>query len=218
MCLRRKTGFERIYSIYFTGLCNVEGSSLRRMSELHRRNTLQPPHMRSAYPTEANDERLRKVNAPIIKPQPSTSKLDENVQQLSAATSLLSVNTPPAMNTRKRRSSSWNQADSETPVVVQRKRRSFEADVSMDVSDTRLSISSSPERRKRREPSQTTYQRPGPPTPARNSLKENISTPSVRIAFPTLFAFACENESTVEYNRRVLFCCRYLLPPVHHQK
>merc|ERR1712136_22087 len=104
---------------------------------------------------------------------------EDNVQQLATATSRLSVHTPPAMNTRKRRSSLWNQADNDTPVVA-RKRRSFEADLSVETEDSRLSISSSAERKKRREPTQTSYKRPGPPTPARNSSsKENISTPSM---------------------------------------
>ena len=163
------------------GLCNVESSSQRRMSELHRRNTLQPPHMRSAYPTEMNDERLRKTNINlVVVEEPETSTSEDHVQQLARATSQLSMHTPPAMNTRKRRSSLWNQADNDTPVVA-RKRRSFEADISLETEDSRLSISSnSAERKKRREPTLTSYKRPGPPTPARNSsLKENISTPSV---------------------------------------
>lgn len=158
-----------------------------RVSELHRRNTMQPPHMRSAYPAEMNDERLRQ-NEMTIYEQPSGSSRGDNqnesVQQLSLATSMLSMNTPPAMNTRKRRSSSWHQNDMETPVMLPRKRRSYEldADVSSDSTDTR-SISSSAERKKHRDASQTSYQRPGPPTPARNTTKENtsISTPSVNV-------------------------------------
>lgn len=158
----------------------MESSSQRRMSELHRRNTLQPPHMRSAYPTEMNDERLKKTNiALVVIEEPENSTSEDNVHQLTAATSQLSMHTPPAMNTRKRRSSMWNQTDSDTPVVA-RKRRSFEADMSIETEDSRLSISSSAERKKRREPTQTSYKRPGPPTPARNSSsKENMSTPSV---------------------------------------
>ena len=65
--------------------------------------------------------------------------------------------------------------------MLARKRRSYEleADISSDSTDTR-SISSSAERKKRRDIGQTTYQRPGPPTPARKtSAKENISTSSV---------------------------------------
>ena len=167
----------------------MESSSQRRMSELHRRNTLQPPHMRSAYPTEMNDERLKKTNLALtVVEEPENSASEDNVQQLATATSRLSVHTPPAMNTRKRRSSLWNQADNDTPVVA-RKRRSFEADLSVETEDSRLSISSSAERKKRREPTQTSYKRPGPPTPARNSSsKENISTPSVPPCFHSFYS------------------------------
>lgn len=161
-----------------------------RVSELHRRNTMQPPHMRSAYPAEMNDERLRQNDMTIYEQSSGTSSAADNhnasLQQLSLATSMLSMSTPPAMNTRKRRSSSWHQNDMETPVMVPRKRRSYEmnADISSDSTDTR-SISSSAERRKHRDASQTSYQRPGPPTPARNTTKENtsISTPSVNFFF-----------------------------------
>ena len=45
------------------------------MSELHRRNTLQPPHMRSAYPTELNDERL-KLNDPLLNVQPEVPTIE----------------------------------------------------------------------------------------------------------------------------------------------
>ena len=161
-----------------------------RISELHRRNTLQPPHMRSAYPAEMNDERLRRIDvAPVRNDQPRASSTivdhpNDTIHQLSSATSRLSMmNTPPAMNTRKRRSSSWNQSDMETPVIQPRKRRSYEladADMSTDSTDNR-SISSSAERRKRRDANQTTYQRPGPPTPAKKSAKENSSTLSVSV-------------------------------------
>ena len=91
------------------------------MSELHRRNTLQPPHMRSAYPTELNDERLKLKEGPLLNVQsdvPSLESQNENIQQLSMATSLLSMNTPPAMNNRKRRSSSLNHSEIETPYVT----------------------------------------------------------------------------------------------------
>ena len=180
------------YSIYtrmeihflnlITGKCRVEDSSTR-VSELLRRNTMQPPHMRSAYPVEMNDERLRQNDMTIYdQPKATSSRADnhDTVHQLSFATSMLSMNTPPAMNTRKRRSSSWNPTDMETPVMQPRKRRSYEldADLSCDSTDTR-SISSSAERKKHRDASLTSYSRPGPPTPARNPAKENISTPSV---------------------------------------
>ncbi len=167
------------------GKCKMdEDTSLGRMSELHRRNTLQPPHMRSAYPVEMNDERLRSVDAfPDANGSVNDSRR-ESIQQLTVATSLLSMNTPPAMNTRKRRSSNWSQCDTETPSVVPRKRRSYEfdAEVSMDSTDSR-SLLSSAERKKRREGSQTTYQRPGPPTPAKHSVKENIATRSSSVIF-----------------------------------
>ncbi|XP_057368948.2 golgin subfamily A member 4-like isoform X2 [Daphnia carinata] len=165
------------------GKCRVEDSSTR-VSELLRRNTMQPPHMRSAYPAEMNDERLRQSDLTIFEqPLASSSRAGnhhDTVQHLSLATSMLSMNTPPAMNTRKRRSSSWNPTDMETPVMQPRKRRSYEleADLSTDSNDTR-SISSSAERKKHRDASLTSYTRPGPPTPARNAVKENISTPSM---------------------------------------
>nr|CAH0104580.1 unnamed protein product [Daphnia galeata] len=169
------------------GKCRVEDSSTR-VSELLRRNTMQPPHMRSAYPVEMNDERLRQNDMTIYdQPKATSSRADnhDTVQQLSFATSMLSMNTPPAMNTRKRRSSSWNPTDMETPVMQPRKRRSYEldADLSCDSTDTR-SISSSAERKKHRDASLTSYSRPGPPTPARNPAKENISTPSIASSPP----------------------------------
>lgn len=174
-----------------------EDTSLGRMSELHRRNTLQPPHMRSAYPVEINDERLRSVDSfPDANGSVNDSRR-ESIQQLTVATSLLSMNTPPAMNTRKRRSSNWSQCDTETPSVLPRKRRSYEfdAEVSLDSSDSR-SILSSAERKKRREGSQTTYQRPGPPTPAKHSVKENIATRSSSVIyFFYLLALSPRNDS-----------------------
>lgn len=145
---------------------------------------MQPPHMRSAYPAEMNDERLRQNDMTIYEQSSVTSsKADnqnESLQQLSLATSRLSMHTPPAMNTRKRRSSSWNQSEMETPTMLPRKRRSHEldADMSSDSNDTR-SFANSAERKKHRDASQTSYQRPGPPTPSRNAPKENMSTPSV---------------------------------------
>lgn len=153
---------------------------------------MQPPHMRSAYPVEMNDERLRQNDLTIYEqPLASSSRAGnhhDTLQHLSLATSMLSMNTPPAMNTRKRRSSSWNPTDMETPVMQPRKRRSYEleADLSTDSNDTR-SISSSAERKKHRDASLTSYTRPGPPTPARNAVKENISTPSVNL--PYLFVY-----------------------------
>ncbi|XP_046458153.1 COP1-interactive protein 1-like isoform X4 [Daphnia pulex] len=169
------------------GKCRVEDSSTR-VSELLRRNTMQPPHMRSAYPIEMNDERLRQNDMTIYdQPKATSSRADnhDTLQQLSFATSMLSMNTPPAMNTRKRRSSSWNPTEMETPVMQPRKRRSYEldADLSSDSTDTR-SISSSAERKKHRDASLTSYSRPGPPTPARNAVKENISTPSTASSPP----------------------------------
>ena len=163
----------------------MEDSS-NRVSELHRRNTMQPPHMRSAYPAEMNDERLRQNDMAIYDQPMATSSRAENyndnsLHQLSMATSMLSMNTPPAMNTRKRRSSSWAQNDMETPVMVPRKRRSYELDLSECDSTETPSLSSSAERKKHRDASQTLYQRPGPPTPAKNTAKENLSTPSVCI-------------------------------------
>ena len=172
------------FSFNFLGKCRVADSSIR-VSELHRRNTMQPPHMRSAYPAEMNDERLRQSDMTIFEtPAATSSRADNHNDTLQESMSMLSMNTPPAMNTRKRRSSSWSQADMETPVMQPRKRRSRELDVSevsTDSTDTRLSISSSAERRKHRDASQTSYQRPGPPTPAKNTTKENssMSTPSV---------------------------------------
>lgn len=150
-----------------------------RLSELHRRNTLQPPHMRSAYPAEMNDERLRCPDLPVV--EPKTENLNDTVNQLSEATSMLSVHTPPAYNTRKRRSSSWNTSGMETPVLQPSKRRSQEdSNMSIDSGhSTNRSILSSAERRKHRDASQTTYQRPGPPTPGKNTLKESNSTLSV---------------------------------------
>ena len=95
---------------------------------------------------------------------------------------MLSMNTPPAMNTRKRRSSSWNPTDMESPVMRPGKRRSYEldADLFSDSTGTR-SISSSAERKKHRGVSLTSYLRPGPPTPARNAVKGNIFTTSVTL-------------------------------------
>ena len=175
------------------------------MSELHRRNTLQPPHMRSAYPTEANDERLRRVDVPPIPEnaslmtESSVGACDsmisgvESLNQLSIATSRLSVHTPPAMNTRKRRS--WNISDNlvESPEVdglpLSKRKSVSEGDFQLlNSNDGDDDVSShgrrlSDERKKRRESSQsTTYHRPGPPTPAKNSgAKENqqlsMSTP-----------------------------------------
>ena len=184
----------------FAGKGRVDDPSVRRMSELHRRNTLQPPHMRSAYPAEMNDERLRFMDLPIAESSKTTESdaasicssvmdgatTDRSVQQLATATSLLSVSTPPAMNTRKRRS--WAEMNETPATAVPAKRRSVEKDrLSIDSmqSDTRslASSMSSDDRTRTKRRESTTYQRPGPPTPARgSSMKENITTPSVRIS------------------------------------
>jgi hypothetical protein len=90
--------------------------------------------MRSAYPIEMNDERLRQNDMTIYdQPKATSSRADnhDTLQQLSFATSMLSMNTPPAMNTRKRRSSSWNPTEMETPVMQPRKRRSYELDADL---------------------------------------------------------------------------------------
>lgn len=145
--------------------------------------------MRSAYPAEINDERLRCSELPTSEPKPKIENLNDSVNQLSEATSMLSMQTPPAMNTRKRRSSSWNTSEIETPVLQPSKRRSQDdADMSTDSGhSTNRSILSSAERRKHRDASQTTYQRPGPPTPAKNPLKENNSILSVMFRLVRVF-------------------------------
>lgn len=134
-----------------------------------------------------NDENLRRVDIVPTQDQ-STSKdsaqdsHNESMRQLSFSTSLLSVNTPPAYNTRKRTSNAWNESSFETPVNPPRKRRSYEldADLSVDSMDSR-NLSNSIESRKRRDVNQTAYKRPGPPTPGRNSLKENVSSSSISV-------------------------------------
>lgn len=149
----------------------------KRMSELHRRNTLQPPHMRSAYPAEMNDERLRRCEAACSSTEASPLESTPESAVLEKRMSAMNMeSTPPRSMARKRRSFEFSEL--ETPVKSANmdgtyRRFSNGSDIS---ADSRASCGSSAERRKRREPSQTSYQRPGPPTPGRNSTKENISS------------------------------------------
>merc|ERR1719266_2850074 len=74
------------------GICSIESG---RISELARRNTMQPAHLKSSYPAETQF-------------RPAEEFTDEelrigNIQKLTDATSNLSVDSP-ALNTRRQSS------------------------------------------------------------------------------------------------------------------
>lgn len=127
-----------------------------------------PPHMRSAYPAEMNDERLRSSRL-AVETKPETKHMNDSIDQL-----LQSADHSPPGNKRKRRSGLCK-SDEETTIEQSSKRRSLDDAIVSNVTgySTSRITSNSPERRKHRDASQTTYQRPGPPTPAKNLLKES---------------------------------------------
>jgi hypothetical protein len=93
---------------------------------------MQPPHMRSAYPIEMNDERLRQNDMTIYdQPKANSSRSDANSNSYFSLRQshyhfFLLTN-----NTCERRSSSWNPTDKMTPVMQPRKRRSYELDADL---------------------------------------------------------------------------------------
>ncbi|RXG67931.1 Nuclear mitotic apparatus protein 1, partial [Armadillidium vulgare] len=126
----------------------------RRVSELQRRNSLYPPHMRSAYtaemqfqpPAAFTDDDLRQEGCAVQ---------TENLLDLTEAAEKLDINSPPAFNLRKRKSFS-------------------------DSLSSQSSLSSSGGRKSKR--LSTSYSRPGPPTPAkkgRGNDKENMNKSTV---------------------------------------
>nr|XP_045616061.1 putative leucine-rich repeat-containing protein DDB_G0290503 isoform X3 [Procambarus clarkii] len=130
------------------GRCNpLEEAQWKRLSELQRRNSLYPPHMRSAYPAEMQSIPLQ--NFEDDKLREGCAVEDRQLMNLTEATENLGLDSP-AFNLRKRKSLSES-TQSESSIEFSGGKRT-----------KRLS---------------TSYSRPGPPTPGRKSLakgdKEN---------------------------------------------
>ncbi|XP_047741591.1 rootletin [Hyalella azteca] len=129
------------------GLCEVDDDHDPRLSELQRRNSLYPPHMRCSYAAELQYNPHQDKVDPIACASLMTKK-ELGVEDLESATERLVIESP-AFNLRKRTLS-----DSFTS--------SSSLDISFGKKVRRLS---------------TSYSRPGPPTPGRKSIgradKEN---------------------------------------------
>nr|XP_053632844.1 GRIP and coiled-coil domain-containing protein 2-like isoform X2 [Cherax quadricarinatus] len=130
------------------GRCNpLDEAQWKRLSELQRRNSLYPPHMRSAYPAEMQSIPLQSFEDDKLREGCAVE--DRQLMNLTQATENLGLDSP-AFNLRKRKSFS----------------DSTQSESSIDYSGG-----------KRTKRLSTSYSRPGPPTPGRKSLgrgdKEN---------------------------------------------
>ncbi|KAK8746809.1 hypothetical protein OTU49_016827, partial [Cherax quadricarinatus] len=130
------------------GRCNpLDEAQWKRLSELQRRNSLYPPHMRSAYPAEMQSIPLQSFEDDKLREGCAVE--DRQLMNLTQATENIGLDSP-AFNLRKRKSFS----------------DSTQSESSIDYSGG-----------KRTKRLSTSYSRPGPPTPGRKSLgrgdKEN---------------------------------------------
>ncbi|KAK7074709.1 hypothetical protein SK128_019415 [Halocaridina rubra] len=143
------------------GRCNPMGDDQwKRLSELQRRNSLYPPHMRSAYPAEMQFTPLEDFEDDKLRDGCAVE--ERHFYNLTAATENLALDSP-AYNLRKRKSFS-DSAGSEVSLDSVGSRKS-----------KRLSIS---------------YSRPGPPTPAKKNInkydKENVFDSNTSVALTSI--------------------------------
>ncbi|XP_064108562.1 golgin subfamily A member 4-like isoform X2 [Macrobrachium nipponense] len=83
------------------GRCNsMDDAQRKRLSELQRRNSLYPPHMRSAYPAELQFASLEDFDDDMLR---AGCAVDESLLNLTEATGNMQLDSP-AFNLRKRKS------------------------------------------------------------------------------------------------------------------
>ncbi|XP_068214874.1 uncharacterized protein [Palaemon carinicauda] len=89
-----------LLDIQFDRCSSVDDAQRKRLSELQRRNSLYPPHMRSAYPAELQFANIEDFDDDKLR---AGCAVDENLLNLTEATGNMQLDSP-AFNLRKRKS------------------------------------------------------------------------------------------------------------------
>ena len=162
------------------GVCSVDDTG--RISELARRNTMQPAHLKSSYPCETQFRPANEFTDDDLR--------NGKIQMLAEATANLSVDSP-ALNTRRQSSIRMNIGKKEKSPVTVRPRK-IETPPQPSGLRPRKETPEPQLRPPRKRPSMSSvdvencdvikrarkelsYSKPGPPTPARKHNRSNTS-------------------------------------------